>query len=229
VTYVPDPDNLTDVDRYWVGYFRADGSLAGGSAVFSQVYREPVAEFVRYLQLPEERCRHFTGLRATFPDRSSVGPYEAYRATSVRLAEVYTRLGVKASLQDHSLYSSIDFWRGMIDGDGCVHVSERHGVHLALCGAYFDVDRFADFCEAIFDKRFAVTKKVNIFNVTVAGDKAKYLCRKMYVGKYSALPHKRQSALTAASLPYGREGRNHRYRIEERAHEAAIGRESGSE
>jgi hypothetical protein len=223
VSYVPDPDNLSEVDRYWVGYFRADGCISKqtGTAMFAQSTKEPVAGFVSYLGLTEERCRHFT-YSAQPPSRSERKTYQGYRVSSLPLGRIYSALGVKTLLTDESLYDDLDFWRGMIDGDGCIHHSKQGVIVLSFCGVLYEVDKFADFCHKLFDKRPTVRPNHSIFQTGVGGDKAKYLCRLLYSGKYSALPYKRSLALLAAGLPYGREGYHQRYKVEERRASAEL-------
>lgn len=217
MSYLPNPANLSEVDRYWLGYFRADGCISKqtGTAVFAQSTKEPVAGFVSYLGLPEERCRYYT-YSAQPPGRPERKTYEGYRASSLPLGKMYSSLGVKTKLVDESLYEDIDFWRGMVDGDGCIHHSKQGVVIVSFCGVAYEVDKFADFCLKLFDSRPTVRPNHTIFQTSVGGDKAKYLCRLLYSGKYSALLYKKDLALLAAGLPYGREGTYARYKVEER-------------
>lgn len=183
MAYLPDPQNLTDVDKYWVGYFRADGSLSSMTAQFVQADQLVVQEFCRYLGLPEDRCREY---RATAVKGGQ--QFTHYRMTYAPLYRVYFTLGVKSQLTDQTLVDSAHFWRGLVDGDGSLGIRKDTATVLRLCGTLEDVEAFSKFCHRhLLSFKPAVTPTGRIFATGVTGDKARYISRLLYgQGGYSA-------------------------------------------
>jgi hypothetical protein len=209
MSYIPDLSNLNDVDKYWIGYFRADGSIYqttfGRTARFAQVHRQPVLEFVRYLGLSDLRC--LTGnYTATLPQNKSKKSYTCSYASSKAIGVVYDKLGVKEKLQDDRLYQDRHFWRGMIDGDGCIHLmpSRNDAPLLIFAGSLADTEQFSLFCKQIAGQQPAVRlhSSKSIYESRVSGDRARLICRVMYRGQYSALEHKRLLAERVIAQEY---------------------------
>jgi len=194
--YLPDPDNLTPIDHYWIGYFRADGSLSNGGGQFGQIHREPVEAFVQYLGLPVERVKAYKNSSVKSKD------YWVYSMGYTAIGRVYRSMGVKSQLQDSSLYHSPHFWRGMVDGDGSISKPSARTQSLSLCGNFEDVTKFAEFLEPHVGLLSTVFPVKSIFVTRVWGDRAKTAACVLYKDQFSALLYKRQLAELLINMSY---------------------------
>lgn len=131
---------------YWLGFFSADGCVFGHrlTVTLAVVDRDHVAAFARAL--------HWTGPLYS-PNASTVSASFASRPLTSALARLgvgpnkTTRLkpaNVEADLRRH-------YWRGFIDGDGCL--SERPRRRVTFCGTRQVVDGFC-----VFVRRFVASK-----------------------------------------------------------------------
>lgn len=184
-------DPLTDLDLYWIGYFRADGSIHRDSARFSQKEQSTVQSLKDYCQAPANV--HFTN------KVSNYGPNPTYILyLSTKLARCLKDLGVKAELRP-DLYDSLHFWRGLVDGDGSLawqKIGSRRYPYLSCCGVEKDMTLFAEFIA----KTLTVTPpklsfKGNTAYINLSGEKARRMIQTLYEGNYSANEAKRDKAM----------------------------------
>lgn len=192
---LPDFNNLSPIDEYWIGYFRADGSLSIGTAQFGQSRPEPVYAFAEYLGLPRERVRI-----SKVPSRSE--PYFVYSLSSVGLGLLYRNNNVKDLSIDPKFFSSLHFWRGLIDGDGSVRIHKYGAPHLVFCGSHQDVTEFSLLCLRTTGFQPKVGKHGSIFQTGLSFDRAKHLTGLLYDGQYSALEYKQERAKKVAQVPW---------------------------
>ena len=75
-----------------------------------------------------------------------------------------------------------NFWRGVIDGDGCVRVSDRNYLSINLVGSYDIVKAFYNFIEMnITIKTHRKIKEINkLHSVTFTGEDARNIARLLY-------------------------------------------------
>lgn len=95
------------------------------------------------------------------------------------------------------LANSIDFWRGVIDGDGTVNFAKNRGAdypHIGLGGSEDVVQQFQEFITF----HLGVTPKIgtcrSIYRVAMNGQPAQDLIRLLYDRPGPALPRKAKSA-----------------------------------
>lgn len=200
-------DPLNNFDLYWLGYIQADGSLVskvgqeyspglyrkkGGYLAFGQIHEEPVIALHAYVEgqgAVKERIHKNTGFKENHSMFlfSSSKPYYALEA-----------LGCKSKLRD-DIYLSLDFWRGLLDGDGSINFvvnSGRTYPAIAWCGNEYDMVKCADWIESTGLKRPKVGVARSIFRVGLNGEPAAYLTKLLYGNDaYSALPIKHKRAL----------------------------------
>ncbi len=127
-------DKLTPEASYWVGFLLADGSL-----YTQKGRRHPVLE----LCIMESDRRHLEKFHSFIGSTNKI----MYRSrdntvrTTIQNSHLTNRLqtlGVvpnkvrRAEVHD-SLLVNRDFWRGMVDGDGCVYVG-KNLASISLCG-----------------------------------------------------------------------------------------------
>lgn len=191
-------DPLSERDLYWIGYIRADGHLMkprkenhAGRLCFSQKHLEPVEALHNYV-------------KATNPiaNKMYLGAFNkpgdfGYDFSTKNAYSELTAIGVKSILRE-DIYRQIDFWRGMVDGDGCICLSKsssgKQTVSVFLCASEIDAHQFVSFARSLGLERATIFSYVTSFKVQFGGEPAAYLLKVLYENRYSALPYKAELA-----------------------------------
>lgn len=196
-------DEITDASAYWVGFLMADGCVVerGGSA---SVNLSISACDVGHV----EAFRAFLGgtqkIHITKNSNHASQPLARYTVGSRRLADALAKLGVvpnkSATAKAIGLECNAAFWRGVIDGDGCVRwaatdKSERRYPQIRLVGSHHLVSQFADFCEPIASRRNRVRPMHTIWQFGLTGAPAAAVIRVLYASATIALPRKHAVAI----------------------------------
>lgn len=194
-------DPLSPEDLYWIGYIRADGHLMkprtetqSGRLVFSQKYKDPVEALHKYV--------NGTGNVSLKPIKQSLfnaKESNCYVFSQIDPYENLVKLGVKENLRE-DIYNNLHFWRGMIDGDGCICLTKSSSsasgkaVTVTLCASEIDINRYVLFLKSIGIKKTRIYSYISSFKVALGSEPASYLLRYLYDGHYSALVYKREKA-----------------------------------
>jgi hypothetical protein len=144
-------DVITEESAYWIGFLMADGCVA-----------KPRKTFVVYLSLKERDSEHIKKFRdflgsshklsfqANNRGFSAKGDSSMARiaVTSDRLAASLARYGVvpkkSRTAKVIGLATNKHFWRGVVDGDGCLGTAKGSPV-LELVGSQSIVNQFKEF------------------------------------------------------------------------------------
>lgn len=189
---------LTDRDLYWIGYIRADGHLQAprksthsGRLCFSQKHEEPVVALHKYVGATNPvRVMKYSG------ELSRPGSFGYNFSTKQAYRELYN-LGVKDLLLAPDITGSLHFWRGMVDGDGCVCLPKsrsKRNVSIFLCLSLEDADCFTNFTRELGLSGSRIYDYGSICKVQFGGEPAAFLIKYLYEGHYSALDYKRSLA-----------------------------------
>lgn len=195
---------LSDEEKYWVGYLRADGAILRRPSksetaplrvqkvlAFGQKHREPVEELAQFLG--DGNTIHVQEYKSF--DR----PTTMFVLHNFKVGYALDELGLKTDLNP-ILYTSYHFWRGLMDGDGSVgnYVRKRTGLiapSLSCSGSEIDMTLFAEWIGSLFScKPPSVHSGVN-HRVALGGSKARAVALYLYEGEYSALKYKQEIAL----------------------------------
>jgi len=78
-----------------------------------------------------------------------------------------------------------NYWRGMIDGDGCIHITKDNRLLLSLCGTYDVVYNFKLFCNSIVETKNKIIEHKNkdLFSFNISGEKAIKILTIIYENK----------------------------------------------
>lgn len=191
---------LTPDELYWCGLIHADGSI------------DPKKLWIRMAQKERHVVEQFLAFlgqetKISYVDRTTnYGRNEMYSAGSlVKHRDAAARLlalGVKGDPAPE-LYASRHFWRGLIDGDGTIRVSNRGYAWVSLCtGRPADAAAFAAWVAALFRYRgpaISVHTNGGLY-VRLGAGKARALGVYLYKDSYSAVPRKRDVALSFEGL-----------------------------
>jgi hypothetical protein len=185
-------DPLSPEDEYWVGYFRADGHLRkikhNRCASFMQTRFHPVNELACHIGKKGKVISR--GLR------TNKGFYIGHHLFSAELGYAMDRLGVKDQLRP-DLYLSKHFWRGMIDGDGCIFHhrtklasgKESWSPGVSLLASLQDNQHYREFIKTPldgFEVHLQPTKSGDMCYANVVGNRAKLIAHLLYENEYTA-------------------------------------------
>jgi hypothetical protein len=195
---------LTEKDKYWAGYIRADGSIdvASGHRVrFAQTYFHPVMEFARYIGRPDAVK---SGCRI-----SNYGFHTLHTVGSSAAGQHLAKLGVKKN-PNSDLYLSKHFWRGLIDGDGSLMCYSRgkpgsraaKHARISLIATHEDVQHFQMFIVKHLGCQGYVYFRKNMAYISLVGNQAKYMVELLYGGGYTANVRKLAVADEIMGLPW---------------------------
>lgn len=172
--YHSDPSVLTDLSNervlYFLGFFLADGCVSN-----SRSRHDPLVKIT--LQLADEHILYeFADLLGTDAPirRYSVttkgghtGVYSTLALASKTLADAlgaYSMTPGKTynAIVHPSLQKDRHFWRGVIDGDGCILLPRRPGnFHLALSGTPATIRSFSEYaCSTLNVKCSVLTSRI---------------------------------------------------------------------
>lgn len=194
---------LTPDELYWCGMIHADGSVdpVKLQVRLAQKERYVVEQFLEFLR-QETKISHVD--RVTNYGRNEmylVASAVKHRAAVANLID----LGVKGDLTPE-LYASRHFWRGLIDGDGTVKLMSRGYPWVALCtGRPADAIAFSRWVADLFDYAGpGVSRHTNSgLYVRLGAGKARALGVYLYKDSYSAVPRKRDVALSFEAMTFG--------------------------
>jgi hypothetical protein len=102
------------------------------------------------------------------------------------------------------LAQSRDFWRGAVDGDGCLYLKSGKYLAMFLCSASFDfICQFSDFLSSLgISRKITVDerKKNPLYSIQLSGWQARRLARELYLDCCMALDRKLAIAEQAMRL-----------------------------
>lgn len=190
-------DAVTDESAYWVGFLITDGSI-----VESEGHAPSVA-----LGLQESDLGHIYKFRdllksdhriihAISEDNGKSYPSVHLRVRSEKLASSLARFGVvprkSFTAKVIGLEKDRNFWRGVIDGDGCISIGESPGrLAMILVGSKDLLSQFKEYALSISPSCGAdVHPQKSIFRLSLRGKYAMRVIRELYHDARVALDRK---------------------------------------
>lgn len=208
-------DAITPSSAYWIGFIFADGYIT-----CDHPKRSPKI----VVHLAETDIAHLKKLRSFFRSEHKLVREEASETTyggpsyfwSVRSRNLYNRLreygkalGAE-TVPVRELAASRDFWRGVVDGDGCVGSTSTEGRHYAdfkLYGHAPLLEKFISFLAAERVDQLVIEKDPRPKDccvVRASGDRAVRIVRVLYANNDLALSrkNKRAQAIIAGNVKH---------------------------
>jgi hypothetical protein len=187
-------DAITPESSYWAGFLMADGCISDSRKHKRIVLNlhEQDADHVRAFQ-------KFVGSTHVFSrgvTRAGCS-HVSIRFTSDRMVGALAKFGIvpRKSLTAEviGLESNRDFWRGVIDGDGCLVARAKGDGHprILLVGSSRLVDQFRDFTRTVCpESKAAVRPLKRVAQLSFGGYPAYVITRALYENCTVALPRK---------------------------------------
>jgi hypothetical protein len=191
---------------YMVGFFQTDGHHRSGKGNKGSITLEigykdkdiikKISSLldVNYSITERERITNFTnGVKKKYITLRICGlPFRQW-------IKKYVPTGKKSKIicQPEDPHSEIDYWRGVIDGDGSLGIT---GGNLPFLGFVTDSDKlaeqYASFLKSITgrDKIIKRNKRDNIYNITIFRESAQEVVKKIYYKNCICLNRKKNKA-----------------------------------
>ena len=172
---------------YWAGLLMADGHISTNGKLISLELLNKDVELVRgfheFIGYTGPICTRTKKYRS-----GKIGKYAAVRVTAGDLVDQLkvwgvvsrkTHIGVVGDVVFKSRLES-HFFRGMFDGDGCVHRRKNGKLYLNFCGNFSVVDAFRDWCWKLVREVGSLSRHSRYCVVQFGGNTAKKVGQLVY-------------------------------------------------
>jgi len=188
-------DIITEQSAYWVGFLMADGSITLQKGRSFQI---------KMSTSPKDRAhiysfKHFLASEHKVFSTQVTAAGKRYTrfqfaVHSDRLAAALSKFGVGLRKSHRAnvklLENNLAFWRGVVDGDGCLGIRPDGRPRLMLVGSKPLMHQFLTFTLSICDHGVHVRPHKSIFSVSFLGRYAKAIVTHLYADCAIALPRK---------------------------------------
>lgn len=193
-------DLITPESAYWAGFLMADGCIYNGQKTpqirleISTVDLKHIKNFRQFIggDMP---IRHRT-LESKITGK--IYSYSSLAFNSEKIAYKLANFGIVANKTSNAkaklLEDSVDFWRGVIDGDGCLSWNGKYP-QIRLTGSRYLLQQFSDFIFVRIGFRLTVGKyHPTTYSVGAKGEKAIEVIRLLYDHSVIHLKRKKKIA-----------------------------------
>jgi hypothetical protein len=219
-------DEITEESAYWAGFLMGDGCVSIGRnghrlmLSLAQIDREHVEKFRDFLG---SKHAIVTSIRGDVKINKTYNPnVRREMATLVipskRLCDAVGKFGVVPrktfyATASHDLEFNRNFWRGMIDSDGCIYRTRSRiapfnlrpsDVRIFFCSASERlVMQFQEFVKKHVQSKASILKNRNLYRLSLSGNPAISLIKVLYQDCSVALPRKLKLANFMEFTPSG--------------------------
>lgn len=196
-------DNLNEFSEYWLGFIFADGSCVDNknanseiSLILSDKDANHLEKFKLFLK-SEHKISLFKINQGYYSENASV-------KFSIRSFELSSKLKTYGwaknlgSIADKRLVKSKHFWRGVVDGDGCLGINKGKLFdfpRLELVGGKLLLEQFTAFVKSIVPENKATARPhKSIFRVGLLRNAAHKVIECLYKDNNIALDRKNKIA-----------------------------------
>ncbi|MDB4930518.1 MAG: hypothetical protein JWM10_3002 [Myxococcaceae bacterium] len=199
----------TEAKAYWLGFLAADGCVTGGKVCLGlkdsdrghlEKWRAALGATHPIGQSTKEMDGRIFGTVYVYIASPELARALAPLGIVPRKSLTYTPPTLRPDLMRH-------FWRGMVDGDGCISLSRPSGRWSAeLCGSRDVVEGFACWAATVTGTSARAHARRSIFKFRVADLKAVALLHALYDGATVYLDRKYALYLRAVAQNGGAKG-----------------------
>lgn len=185
---------------YWIGFLMADGCVADTGrqrprlcVTLHEKDELHLLRLRRFLGSSNEIYHSTKALKG-----GGITRHSRLSVTSEKIAECLASYGVTPRKTHTAKISGLEnnrhFWRGVIDGDGCMSVSVRgnhHRLMLSLTGSHPLLEQFRAFVRSVIsDCNATVRPSRSVYCYTIGCRQARLMVRALYEGCKIALDRK---------------------------------------
>lgn len=200
-------DMLTPESSYWVGFFFADGTIIERSGspelaiVLSEKDRNHVEKFRSFLQSTHKIIHVKSNGFHNGKD------CKRFCVRSNKLVNKLKGFGWKSKLQSTAVSELTfcpHFWRGVIDGDGCIGMmsgKRSHYPRLELVGGYILMSQFIEYIHTIIPNYHGTARPhKSIFKVGLSSNTAFKIIDILYSLSHVSLDRKYNAAINILTV-----------------------------
>lgn len=176
---------ITPASCYWAGFLMADGNICNKGNNRLCITLELSKKDKNHLEL----FRKFllTDKPLYYRKRISFNKLHAYARLEIQSSQIYHDLISQFGIQPNKTFTaktnkdiinSIDFWRGMIDGDGWI-VNGRQ-FSISLMGSLPIIKQYQKFLQSVLNFKYTIRPKGIMFYIVVSGSNAEKLGEILY-------------------------------------------------
>lgn len=192
-------DVIDEEGAYWIGFLMTDGCIDDGSR------NKRVS-----LKLANYDMHHIEKFKIFLNSEHKITVHKnenscSFRFTSEKICNRLSEFGIVPRktfiAKAYQLESNRDFWRGAIDGDGCIGLINGKPHVTLVSGSKVFLEQFRDFVKSVLHEyNGTVFKHGNNFGIRVNGNQAKYLINYLYSDCAIYLDRKMEKARFIANL-----------------------------
>jgi hypothetical protein len=196
---------ISEESAYWIGFIMADG------CVYCKSRNSKILE----IGLQKGDCEHLFLFKKFINSKHKISFYKNRCRISINSKKIVEKLNEFGVVPNKSYCAKINklqynkhFWRGMIDGDGCIYIGKC--IYIQLCGTKDICEQFLEYCKMIIcgiKSRVRKIKNANCYVVQINCNKAREIIRHLYRNSYISLKRKKMLADIAIQKKGGRNGR----------------------
>lgn len=172
-----DDDCFSEINEgsaYWAGFLAADGCLSRSrfvSLALAPVDTDHIKKYASFLKSDHKVRETPKSTWLTFNSEKIMQDLKNFGLTA-RKSLTYD--------PPESIRDNADFWRGMIDGDGCIWFNKRGYPYIELCGSEACMEAFREFASKINGSKAKVLKSKSIFKISFANKNAEKIISTLY-------------------------------------------------
>jgi Mor family transcriptional regulator len=199
-------DTITEESAYWIGMMMTDGSVMydkgrkrspNVSLGLAKVDECHVVKFRTFLKSGHSLCNFMATSRS-----GELFPAVKLQIRSRRIAESLEKYGVGPKKLYRAkvvgLESDRHFWRGVVDGDGCIHIRKDYGYpSISVCGTQGLLEQFREYVVSVTpgcDATVRPAGESKAFQIALVGSHAEVMIDRLYSNCTVALDRKLEAA-----------------------------------
>ena len=177
----------------------ADGCIYENKVILALALKDKnhVEKFQKFLETSQPVKTYRNGYKTGNYYQAGLSIYS--KTLTQKLAKYGVVPNKSKTAKVESLENNKHFWRGVIDGDGCIGISERKGF-IDLVGSKNLVSQFLNYVNSFTPTKAKVRKNKSIFSVRFTGYIAESIIKNLYDGSQTYLERKKLKAIEVLKL-----------------------------
>lgn len=172
---------INSSSAYWLGILFAEGCICINGLQLEMKDREHIEKFIDFIN-PSPKIK----VRESFHHNKRYNKtYSSFcvRINNKEIIKSIENYGFQKEIPASQLQDNIDFWRGVIDGDGSITWSTKYGyLVLDINGTHNICKFFKKFCSKYVytDSKILKVKGRNVYSFRLGGSKAEKIIKLLY-------------------------------------------------
>ncbi len=202
-------DQITEESAYWIGFLMADGCILDtqknrSNVIALKLKASDINHIYKFRSFLKSSHKIYT-IKEKYKNEKYKKVYYYKASLSIpsnKLANKLISYGVTprktfTAKVCKKLENNRHFWRGMIDGDGCIHIRKNNDLAVHYCSASYNlIVQYDNFISTLVDKDIKARKiPTTLFQASVQGTKAIKVISHLYQNSNIHLDRKYKKAM----------------------------------